>query len=205
MAYWTPEPRFAGRTVVLLGGGPSLAAVDLSRLDPAVTIAVNTAGELMPDAAVLFWRDARWFADNRELVAGWKGLAVTTAPRAPWPNIRAVALERRPGFPPAGATTVRWGPSSGHVACALAVAMRATKIVLLGFDCRAVGPRTHWHDRYRETRAEAMYRRFVDGWRGWAADARALGAEIVNATPGSAIDDFPIVPLDQVLDLRRAA
>lgn len=203
MNYWAPQPLFAGRTVFVLGGGPSLSANDARRLDPADVIAVNTAGEMVPDAAVLFWRDASWAMANREMVEGWRGMRVTTRHPRGWAvSLRVVAMQRGVGFPVTG---VRWGPSSGHVAVALAVAMGAVRIVLLGFDGRLIDGRSHWHDRYRTVAMPGLYARFNEAWNGWRTDARKRGLEIVNATPRSAIEEFPIVSLDDVLGVRALA
>lgn len=196
MGYWTPTPLFAGQTVFILGGGPSLASTDLEAVDPARSIAVNVAGELLPRTAVLFSRCATWCEGNVDLLRGWPGLAVVTRARlaAKAPNVKIVAMERRDTFPAPGHHAIRYGRSSGHAAVSLAVAMGARRIVLLGFDCRPVDGRTNWHDRYAEARL-AIYPEFARAWRGWHAAARRVGVEIVNATPGSATDEFPIVEL----------
>lgn len=203
MSYWTPTPLFAGRTVFVLGGGPSLSCFDVRRLDPTDVIAVNTAGEMMPNAAVLFWRDASWASANEAVIDAWPALRITThASRGL--SAHVVQIERRNDFPPPGSMAVRWGPSSGHVAVALALAMGAAKIVLVGFDGRLVKGRSHWHDRYRAIRRPATYERFNAAWSGWRAAAARRRVEIVNATSGSAIDEFPIVALDALLP-RQAA
>lgn len=192
MRPWTPEPLFGGETVFVLGNGPSLRAADLRQANPATTIAVNAAAELMPEAFVLFARDASWCFDNERLIRTWAGLRVTTSLLAARHlPMHYVTMERRDDFPPVGAAGIRYGCSSGHAAVALAIAMGAARIVLHGFDGRCVDGRSHWHDHYTEARADFLYQaRFNPGWKGWAKAAADRGCEILNATPGSAITEF---------------
>lgn len=188
---WTPEPLFAGRTVFVLGNGPSLEAADLTQLDPATTIAVNAAGEVMPNAAVLFARDMSWCMKNAAMIDAWPGLKITTSfSAAKQTAMSYVQMERRDDFPPLGAPVIRYGVSSGHAAVSLAIAMAAQTVVLLGFDCRQVNGRTHWHDYYSEGRLDA-YGLYQRGWTGWWQRAMDVGCDILNATPGSAITEFP--------------
>lgn len=199
MQSWAPEPLFRGRTVFVLGNGPSLECVDLTQLDPATTIAVNAAGEVMPDAAVLFARDASWCLKNTAMIDAWPGIKVTTSlSAARQTGMRYVPMERRDDFPPPGAPAIRYGVSSGHVAVSLAIAMAAQTVVLIGFDCRQVNGRTHWHDHYSEGRLDA-YGLYQRGWTGWWQRAMDVGCCLLNATPGSAITEFPFTDvLDEV-------
>ncbi len=188
--------------VIVLGGGPSLTRDAVDRLDPAEVIACNEAARICPAAAVLFARDESWCRQNQELIWSWPGLAITTSRRASQDlPMEFVVMERRPDFPAAlngVVSVIRYGPSSGHASVSWAVSAGAQRIVLLGFDGRAVAGRTHWHDQYREDRLEA-YARFNHAWQGWAAAAGKLGCEILNATPGSAIGEFPMIGIDEAL------
>lgn len=178
-------------TFYILGNGPSLCAEDIACCDMATTIAINSAAELAPDAAILFARDLSWCHANMALVADWQGQAITTNRRAAQElRMEYIAMDRRDDFPPPGSSAIRYGLSSGHAAVSLAIHLGAKRIVLLGFDGRAVNGRTHWHDRYREERQE-IYALFNRGWRGWRVAALKMGVQIVNATPGSLIDEFP--------------
>lgn len=198
MPYWTPEPLFRNKSVFVLGGGPSLDPLEAACLDQRYVIAVNTAGELMREPAVLFSRDSAWCRDNRTLIASsWAKLKITTKRDAARENeMDLVAMERREDFPAPGSLMIRYGISSGHAAVSLAIAMGARRIVLLGFDGRMVNGRSHWHDRHTEHRAE-IYDAFNRGWRGWREAALRVGCEIVNATHGSSIAEFPAVELAQ--------
>jgi len=185
--------------IFVLGGGPSLTQEDVDRLDPAEVIACNEAARICPAASVLFARDESWCRANQELIRAWPGRAITGSRRASQDlPMEFVLMERRDDFPTAPPGVIRYGPSSGHAAVSWAVTAGAKRIVLLGFDGRAVDGRTHWHDQYREERLEA-YARFNRAWLGWAAAAAKLGCQILNATPDSAIGEFPVIGIDEAL------
>lgn len=181
---------FAGRRVYILGGGPSLTLEIADRLRGLHVVVVNSTARLAPWAEVLFFGDWRWFADNRPIVDPWPGLAVTTCTRAArtLPRLHLVG-------PPEVAT----GLTSGHSALDVAAAMGAAEIVLLGFDCRTVAGRSHHHDDYRVQAPESLYReRILPMWAGWGERMRQKGVAVINATPGSALDEFPRADLGEL-------
>lgn len=201
--FWAPDQRFAGETVFILGGGPSLgalAAQDGGRLRGRRVIAVNAAAKAFPWAEVLFFTDHGWLEKNLDLVIDWPGEVVTVNERAKAAlpdRIRRVELDGEAPLA-AGLRAIRQGRSSGQTAVALAAAMGAARIVLLGFDMRLVEGRSHFHDDYRED--PAVYpRSFLPGFAGWRELAQASGVEILNATPGSALTEFPAVDLEELL------
>lgn len=202
--FWTPEPIWRGETAFLLGGGPSLKDVDLTRLRGRRVVTINSSHRPAIDAGlddgVLFFTDTNWWEAHSEV--DWRGLIVTCAasyrPRLP-STIRQVVGERRPDFPKLGAAVIKKGRSSGHTAVGLAVALGAQTIVLLGFDARAVDGRTHHHDEYGERDVSLYAESFVPAFGGWNAAALARGVTILNATPDSAITEFPMVDLTTVL------
>lgn len=197
-------PGFAGRTAFLLGGGPSLDPCEVALLRGRPTIAINAAAALAP-GAVLFFRDLDWFLRHRPTVEGWAGLAITTNRCATaYPKLTRVVTTHGSDFPAPGSQqggypVIRYGRSSGHLAVSLAIAMGARRVVLLGYDCRFVGGRSHFHDDYGAP-IELVYRTdFLPAWRGWGAAAERAGVEVLNATAGSAIAEFPFRPLQELL------
>jgi len=196
LPYWTPEPLFAGRSVAVLGNGPSLSMSSVIDLDPRYIIAVNSAIRLCPNAYVLFSRDSSWCHKHAALIdSAWSPLKVTTKmDAAKERGMLLVRMERRESFAAVGHPAIRYGVSSGHAAVSLAIAMGAIEIGLYGFDGRIVEGRSHWHDDYKEPRRE-VYATFVTGWHGWNAAAKAAGVSIWNASPSSAIREFPLLEM----------
>lgn len=200
LRHWTPEPLFEGKSVAVLGNGPSLSMSSIIDLNPRYVIAVNSAIRLCPDAYVLFSRDSSWCQKFPTLIdSAWSTLKVTANMEAAKDRgMLLVRMERRESFAAVGNPAIRYGISSGHAAVSLAIAMGAKEIVLYGFDCRFVKvdgeDRSQWHRDYEEPRRE-VYATFVRGWHGWNAAAKAVGVLIRNATPGSAITEFSFLEI----------
>ena len=155
---------------------------------------------------MLFFRDLDWYLRHRETVEGWAGLAVTTNRSAALAcrRLTRVVTVHGADFPAPGSQqgehpAVRYGRSSGHLAVSLAIAMGARRVVLLGYDCRFVGGRSHWHDDYAAPIELVYTTDFLPAWRGWGAAAERAGVEVVNATAGSAIAEFRFRPLAEIL------
>lgn len=212
-----------GQTVFLMAGGPSLRGFDATVLRGRKVMAINSSARMVLDAGIadpmLWFMDSGWFKANRELIAAWPGLVFTAskhAKEAMPDKVRRVETIGRPGFFPArhdgtpgpADNKIRTSRSSGHAGVAISVMMEAWRVVLLGFDMKAAvdavtgAARIHHHDEYGPRNAESSAKElqeFRDKFRGWNADAQALGTEIWNATPGSALTEFPMVDLAQVL------
>lgn len=227
---WTPELLFKGETVFCLASGPSLNQADVDKLKGRRVIAVNSSCRLAPWADVLFFTDNGWYEQRKDLVRDWMGLVVSMsrqakrelddpavrAPGAP-PRVLRVkgcgdpdaqprqrppsgGLPKVPGFPPVGSPEIQQGRNSGATAVSLAIAMGAACVVLLGYDCRVVNGREHFHDEYKGPRDLGLYQNeFLRAFNGWREAAAASGVVILNATHGSAITEFPFVNLDDVL------
>lgn len=192
--FWRPEPLFTGDTVFCLAGGPSLRDFDFASLAGKRVIAVNEAIKSYPAADILYFWDDTWFVRNQALVHYRAGLTVTGSRMAAQQCERLRYIELQADAPlEAGAQAVRKGRSSGHTAIALAVACGASRVVLLGYDMRTVDGRSHFHDAYSARDEARMAGEWIPAFKGWAKDAKKAGVAIVNATPGSALKEFPAV------------
>lgn len=211
--FWTPAPLYAGQTVFIIGGGPSLRGFDFGSLAGCRVLATNVAAydvEHLTPAPDWFFIDTNIFDDNEALVQRWPGRIFTASRRAKGQmpdRLFRIDQIHRPDFAPPGSPVIRSGRSSGHVAISLAITMGATRVVLLGFDCRpAVNGASHYHDRYeRGPDDPAIYaREFLPSFDGWHRAGRRAGVEIVNATPDSAVIEFPHVDIADEIAAARA-
>lgn len=195
---WPLQPILAGETVFVIGGGASLRGFDFGRLAGLRTIAVNQAAAHVATPDMLFFTDTNWFEANEALVRGWPGIAFTASRESKrrHAGLRQVLTTATNDFPPG---LVRRGRSSGHTAVGLAIALGAPLTVLLGFDMHAEPGRSHFHDEYRTWDAAMYAREFIPSFAGWDRGARALGATVLNATPGSALDEFRRADLADLL------
>lgn len=197
-----PRTHWKGRTVFVLGGGPSLIGFDFACLRGQSLIAINALGYRVLDIAtasdILHGHDCGFFENHPELVKLWPGLITSTSTDAVnrYPGrILKIATLTNPNF--LFDTHVKHGNSSGHTAISLAVALGATLIILLGFDMRLVNGRSHSHDFYVE-QASVYRTAYIPAFRGWARAAARIGVRIVNATPGSSLHEFPIMRLEDI-------
>jgi hypothetical protein len=68
------------------------------------------------------------------------------------------------------------------------------------YEIRARYHEHHHREYFDKPRDLFIYETdFIPAFRGWHQAARAIGVEIVNCTPGSAIPEFPFADLDEVL------
>lgn len=205
--FWTVEPLLAGQTVFCIASGPSFTLEVASRLVGQRCIVINGSCRIAAaaglDGEILYFNDSGWFKRHRPEIDAWRGpiLSVSAKAKATMPErIRRIQCQPGSGFAPG---IVRVGRSAGHIAVALAPAMRAWRVVLVGYDMRP-DPETgreHCHDDYvGKTRDLGIYEReFIPGFAGWDAQARAAGFEVLNATPGSALHEFRHIDLSEAL------
>lgn len=94
---------------------------------------------------------------------------------------------------------LRTGTNSGHMAIGIAALAGATRIVLLGYDAKAAEDRRkHWFGDHPD-KTGPMFGEMVRCMRTAAPALAELGIEVLNATPGSAVDCFPSVSLEAAL------
>jgi hypothetical protein len=189
---WSVPRIWPGGECFILGGGPSLTLVDIDRLQGRRVIAVNDAYRIAPWADVMFYGDGPWLTAHRKALLDFAGLKISgCATQTNEPGIRHVYRDMINHGISRDPTEVRWNRSSGACAINLAVHFGVKRIVLLGFDMRRVDGQKHWHPDVNDDPGNP-YPRFLEVFPVIARDAEALGVEILNATPGSALTAFPI-------------
>lgn len=216
--YWRAPREWEGETVFILGGGPSLRGFSADALSGRRTIAVNNAWELKSDADVMYFCDSSFWLRKKpkaEALAGYatNGDAVKAHFRGRYivsiSDIRDPAVKHLRN---AGKSGLSLLPdrlfhltNSGAQAMNLAVLFGASRIVLLGFDMRTDGDRTHWHEGHGRPAAEVNHhcaKVFLPHFLKLVEPLAAAGVEVLNATPGSALTCWPHVPLAEILKPR---
>ena len=93
------------------------------------------------------------------------------------------------------------GSHSGWQALNVAVLAGAKTILLLGFDARApaTGQPGHWHGSHPTPTPVAAYVAYRRAFSAGAAAVKAAGVAVLNCSPGSAIDSFPKMALEEAL------
>lgn len=162
-------PNFRGRTVAIIGGGPSLKSFDLSSI-PAdwAKIAVNNSYQLVPDADLLFFADARWYqAHYPALHKAWRGRMVSPCSdhrKVPPEEVFKIAREYNAPVGEISGTNFSdpktckvAGRDSGTMAVNFAWHCGAAEIVLFGFDMTFVDGQSHWHEGHEWPTTQIRY------------------------------------------------
>lgn len=186
---------------------PSVYSPYMEALHDKHVIGVNNAYQIGSWLDVLFFGDCSWYLVHKQALAKWPGLKVTCCPRFEGKNkeksegIKFLKKDRRKGISK-NSGTVCWNSNSGAAAISLAALFGATRIILLGFDMVMDENASHWHGshgRPGEKMRKPPFNRHLRGFPDIAADAKTLGIEIINCSPGSAIPDFTKKSIDEVL------
>ena len=199
---WKIPKIWPDSTIYIIGGGPSVSKSPLHLIHNKNVIGVNNAYKLGKWVDICWFGDSRWFMWNKKELKNFKGLLVTCQRKlrnADGYDIKSIlkgrqaGIDRRPQF-------VCWNGSSGGSAINLAYHLGAKKIILIGFDMQPINGKYNYHDDYLEKRtAVDPYKKFLIPFPVIAKAARKLGIEILNATPGSKINCFPMVNLEDII------
>lgn len=199
-------------TAALVASGPSAAKANIEALrGRAKVVVINESWQLAPWADVLYACDTKWWK-LRLGVPKFNGLKVCHVDlksrqdvdiiRA-FPKVRWVHVDRwgdqllteRPGYLGAGG-------NSGFQALNLAVQFGAKKILLIGYDM-TIAHGEHWHARHPMPLSNPHPQQNLPRWRksldGSAGRLRALGVEVVNASPVSELKAFPKMSVEEAL------
>lgn len=197
MLHTQVAPRWRGRLVVVAATGAGLTPEVAAQCAGVPTIAVSDAYRLMPTADVLYSCDARWWDHHRPQFAGEKWSTHQVGRNDKRGAADRHGLHLVPGAP--GQVfrtdgTIAYGSNSGFQAIGLAILFGAARIVLVGFNLG--GP--HFFGAHPRPLVNSNCRQFLPQFQAAAARMPA-GVEIVNATPRSALDCWPMVPLAAAL------
>jgi len=192
---WQIEPEWKNETAFIIGGGKSVLRCDLGLIRGRRCIVVNSSYSLVPWADFLIFSDGPWWRFHQDKLRDFKGRILSACISARGPNIwRKIA--------PRGTATT--------MTTAIWVAMRlgAAKIVTLGLDNgggidghhHAPHPWTAKHkERYTEKQWQDQWKRQREDLSTLIIPLKESGTSLLNASPGSKLDLWPIVSLEQTL------
>lgn len=198
------------KTFWIIGCGPSLRGVDLSFLADRRVIAINRAHEIVPSTLA---EGHIWFSDWRFWDLHWRALVTSTfklhtiADPAGRPYVGRDDLRvwRNTGL--TGLDTdlgIRVGNNGGHAALNLAFHLEADRIVLLGYDMRLADDGAgHFHEEHPwgNLRARTLREKMLPYFGQIAEDLDREGVVVFNATPGSALECFHKISLDEAKEI----
>jgi hypothetical protein len=152
---------------------------------------------LAPWSDLLYACDGAWW-DRYEGVPDFAGIRVTQDARARdrWGCLYVPSVDE-PGLS-LDPSVIHQGGNSGYQALNLAVLLGARRILLLGFDMGG----EHWHPRHPyglNNPSEGNFARWLRAFETGLPDLERAGVEVINATPGSALNCFPKANLEVLL------
>jgi hypothetical protein len=195
-------PVWAGRTVVIVGGGPSLTE-DQLRLCAKTDwgcIAINDSYRVAPWADLLYFADPQWWLWHHDdyYFKSFTGQTVTVADTQKVPPAKTLhRLDIRAGQGlSSDPTKVHAGLNSGYQCINIAYLAGAKRIVLLGFDMHFPGGVSHWHGGHPEKVPESNYTNlYAPQFDTMLPQLKAAGVEVWNCSPGSRLTAFPFADL----------
>lgn len=198
-AFGTLTADWRGRSVYLIGGGPSLKGFDLRQLKGrGIVVAINDAVRSAPWADVAFTIDRTWLRRRRREMSGFAGEKLAAVPDG-FPNLGGYTYLRR--LPEAGLSAdmgvLLAGGNSGFAALGMALMRGAGRVALLGYDLGAAG---HFHRGYewRSPYGAKDYPAWIDSF---AVLAAAAGdTDIINCNPGSALRCFRFGGFEEIAE-----
>lgn len=192
---WIVPPQWAGETVVIVAGGPSVPISLIPRLrGQARFIAINDSFRLAPWADVLYFCDAGWYRRNQYSIdEQFTGRYVVTIAEDDLPGVKRLRCSGALGLDP-DPQCLRHGNNSGYQAIHLAYHFGASKIVLVGYDMRVNG-RNHWHARDAGRNAkdfdQTLALDFVPCFTYLKEPLADANIMVINATPDSRLRIWP--------------
>lgn len=195
--YWEPGEPWTGQQVAILGSGPSMSQAVADSVRHLPRIAVNRTSDLALDAEYIFALDAMFWQQSLDYEQR-AGVKVSLQQRMRHrPNVPAwvkvmkwggcSGFDERPGY-------LRSGGCSGAAALHFAASIGAREVLLFGFDCHG----GHWHGAHDSKRGlgnpnEQTFRGWIKNFEKLAPILSARGVSVVNCTPGSRLDCFPLM------------
>lgn len=211
------ERAWEGETVVCIGGGPSLTKdqIDVVERSRCKVIVVNDAYLLAPWADICYFADHRWWEwhtagtpkawpwvqftneEVRKAFAQFNGQKVTiygTGQMVKDPKVFMLQNHSDKTMDRSGLSDepngLRTGSNGGYQVMNLAYLAGAKRILLLGYDMRFQGKRSHSHNGHRHTVPEQAYLGWARNFATMLPQLTRRGVQVINCSPGSAIDAF---------------
>ena len=119
-----------------------------------------------------------------------------------WPWLKVVRRDEARFGLSVEQDTVCWNRGCGGAAINVAYLLGAKQVVLLGFDMQMVKGEHNWHNHHQKEERPQIYQNSMRPFMKCFSDAlKVTSLQVVNATPGSALDVFPVMPLEEVLEM----
>lgn len=136
----------------------------------------------------------QWHKDREEFRAGTaqKCTIHSTGMQVDDPEVHMLLNDGSDGTLSHDARAIKTGLNSGHQIINIAALSGASRILLIGYDAHAKPEGRHHFFGEHPDKTFPPYAQMVANMRIAAPILHGLGVAVVNCTPGSAIDAFPV-------------
>lgn len=191
--------------LVIIASGASLTRADadfaqeMRQAGKCKIMAINTSYQIT-DPDYIYAADRQWWAVYHDKVPRtaecWtqcKGTARAANIHHIRCNSAGIGLSTNPEF-------INGGKNSGHQAINLAYHFGYRKLILLGYDYHKKLGKNHWHGDHPANMANAEN---CESWIHYhdklSTDLSTAGVGVINATIGSALYQYPIMPIAEAI------
>ena len=183
----------------------------LSAIHDKHIIGVNTAYQLGSWVDIMIFGDKQFYLEHAMRLLEFKNLKVSSHSRIrngrPGVyHVKYIAQDRqRVTGLSSTPNHVSWNKHTGATAINLAYHLGVKRVYLLGFDMKLdVNGKAHSHAEYHQEGfpihgKRVPYTTHLATYPDIARDAKAYGLEIINVNDNTAITEFPVVKLEDVL------
>lgn len=184
--YESVNAPLTNRSVLIVGGGPSLDPETVKPFTEYPAILTNNSYQIFSAPTILVALDKRYLDWHKQAILADKHIIVTSCRDRQYPNLHRETYhrfrkDREATYPPDPGTLT--GTNSGHAACALACLLGATRIFVAGFDMGFRNGKTHWHGGHRVPSSEQNYvSRFRPRFEKLVKICESKGVEIKSIT-----------------------
>jgi len=193
MPKWTPEKKWNGQDVFIIGGGNSLEQFDWKLLKNENTIGCNDAFRHgIEICKICVFGDVKWFQSFESELARYKGVVFTSCQQLQRTNLPWLWFMSRRAFG-LYENALGWNGNTGAAAVNLALLLGAKRIFLLGFDMHlSKDNKPNWHQNRLNKPNKNIYSKFLKGFGKLVTDLKKFpDVEIINVTDDSSLNLFP--------------
>jgi hypothetical protein len=191
---------------------PSIYSPYMVSIHEKHIIGINIAYKIGNWIDMVFFGDSNFFLKNKNELYNWEGIKIccsNVVSKYDW--VKYILRDKNAAF---GISKfphcVAWNGNSGAAAISIAANTGAKRIFLLGFDMKLDGGNFHhWHNEYgtkpvngNPARRALPFARHLRGFPAIKKDALAMGIQIINVNPDSAIEEFEKMTLKEALNLQ---
>lgn len=182
-----------GETVAIFASGPSMNRdiADEIRVTTTKVIAINNqAIDCAPWADVIWGSDFKWWKEHYPAVKDHPGRKFHVLQSQTHEGVETL-LQGTPVFDDRP-THISCGGNSGYAALCLAVKLGAARVMLYGYDMRAVNGRMRRFEYSANLNSKPRFQHWIPKFDALSIELMTKrGVDVVNCTPGSALRCFP--------------